>query len=58
MAYGNVARLDIEEIDNPLRFHGQYFDMETGLHYNRYRYYSPNTGRHLTADPIKLAGGS
>ncbi|MBH3361505.1 RHS domain-containing protein [Pseudomonas sp. URMO17WK12:I11] len=56
-AYGNVARLDIEEVDNPLRFQGQYFDAETGLHYNRHRYYNPNTGRYLTADPIKLAGG-
>jgi YD repeat-containing protein len=31
-AYGNVARLDIEEVKNPLRFQGQYFDAETGLH--------------------------
>ncbi|MBH3361508.1 RHS repeat-associated core domain-containing protein [Pseudomonas sp. URMO17WK12:I11] len=56
-AYGNVARLDIEEVDNPLRFQGQYFDAETGLHYNRHRYYNPSTGRYLTADPVKLAGG-
>ncbi len=56
-AYGNVARLEIEEIDNPLRFQGQYFDAETRLHYNRHRYYDPCTGRYLTADPIKLAGG-
>ncbi|WP_262381666.1 RHS repeat-associated core domain-containing protein, partial [Pseudomonas koreensis] len=45
------------EIDNPLRFQGQYFDAETGLHYNRHRYYNPGTGRFLTPDPIKLAGG-
>ncbi len=56
-AYGNLATLDIAEIDNPLRFHGQYFDAETGLHYNRHRYYNPGTGRFLTPDPIKLAGG-
>ncbi|QXH48951.1 RHS domain-containing protein [Pseudomonas xanthosomatis] len=56
-AYGNVAKLDIEQIDNPLRFQGQHFDAETGLHYNRHRYYNPCTGRYLTADPIKLAGG-
>ncbi|PAU64643.1 hypothetical protein BZL41_09380, partial [Pseudomonas sp. PIC25] len=36
---------------------GQYFDAETGLHYNRHRYYNPNTGCFLTPDPIKLAGG-
>ena len=56
-AYGNVAKLEIAEVDNPLRFQGQYFDAETGLHYNRHRYYNPNTGSYLTPDPIKLAGG-
>ncbi len=56
-AYGNLAALDVSEIDNPLRFQGQYFDAETGLHYNRYRYYNPSSGRFLTPDPIKLAGG-
>ena len=56
-AYGNVARLEVAEIDNPLRFQGQYHDAETGLHYNRHRYYNSNTGRFLTPDPIKLAGG-
>lgn len=56
-AYGNLAALEVSEIDNPLRFQGQYFDAETGLHYNRHRYYNPNTGRFLTPDPIKLAGG-
>nr|WP_080395307.1 MULTISPECIES: RHS repeat-associated core domain-containing protein [Pseudomonas syringae group] len=35
----------------------QYFDAETGLHYNRHRYYNPGTGRFLTPNPIKLAGG-
>ncbi|WP_255251527.1 RHS repeat-associated core domain-containing protein, partial [Pseudomonas indica] len=56
-AYGNVAQVEIADIDNPLRFQGQYFDAETGLHYNRHRYYNPNTGCFLTPDPIKLAGG-
>ncbi|WP_460149148.1 RNase A-like domain-containing protein [Pseudomonas sp. S3_E10] len=56
-AYGQISRLDIGKIDNPLRFQGQYFDPESGLHYNRHRYYSPDIGRYLTPDPVKLAGG-
>ncbi|WP_312484513.1 RHS repeat-associated core domain-containing protein [Massilia timonae] len=42
---------------NPIRFQGQYFDEETGLHYNRYRYYDPEGARYITADPIGLLGG-
>jgi RHS repeat-associated protein len=42
---------------NPLRFQGQYFDHETGLHYNRYRYYDPETGRFISRDPIGYSGG-
>ncbi|MGU9859400.1 RHS repeat-associated core domain-containing protein [Pseudomonas sp. LF245] len=56
-AYGEITRLDVGTIDNPLRFQGQYFDEESGLHYNRHRYYNPDIGRYLTPDPVKLAGG-
>uniref|UniRef100_UPI001FC86F6F RHS repeat-associated core domain-containing protein n=1 Tax=Burkholderia gladioli TaxID=28095 RepID=UPI001FC86F6F len=48
---GAVAR-------NALRFQGQQVDDETGLHYNRHRYYDPVSGRFTSRDPIKLAGGS
>ncbi|MFL1553569.1 RHS repeat domain-containing protein, partial [Pseudomonas sp. D47] len=56
-AYGQISRLDINKVDNPLRFQGQYFDQESGLHYNRHRYYNPDIGRYLTSDPVKLTGG-
>ena len=41
----------------PIRFQGQYFDEESGLHYNRYRYYSPKQQRFINQDPIGLVGG-
>ncbi|MET8580705.1 putative T7SS-secreted protein [Streptomyces collinus] len=39
----------------PLRFPGQYFDPETGLHYNYFRHYDPQTARYLTPDPLGLS---
>ncbi|MFV0927873.1 RHS repeat-associated core domain-containing protein [Pseudomonas palmensis] len=44
-------------LSNPLRFQGQYHDRETGLHYNRYRYYDPGVGRFIGQDPIGFSGG-
>jgi len=40
-----------------LRYPGQYFDPETGLHYNYFRDYEPATGRYVESDPIGLRGG-
>lgn len=57
------ARLTISEaarkagLKNPIRFQGQYLDEETGLHYNRFRYYDPVSGTFVSSDPIGLAGG-
>ncbi|WP_272896770.1 RHS repeat-associated core domain-containing protein, partial [Aeromonas cavernicola] len=60
-AYGNVWQKEVADlaapIETPLRFQGQYWDAETGLHYNRHRYYQPDTGRFISPDPIGLAGG-
>jgi RHS repeat-associated protein len=41
-----------------LRFPGQYFDAETGLHYNYFRDYEPGVGRYIESDPVGLAAGS
>jgi RHS repeat-associated protein len=44
-------------IEQPFRFQGQQYDEETGLHYNRFRYYDPGVGRFVSQDPIGLRGG-
>ena len=56
-AFGNSDDQDVQAEVN-LRFPGQYFDGETGLHYNLSRYYDALLGRYHTSDPIGLAGGS
>lgn len=40
-----------------MRFPGQYYDKETGLHYNYHRYYDPTSGRYLRPDPLGLPAG-
>nr|WP_153101559.1 RHS repeat-associated core domain-containing protein [Paraburkholderia hayleyella] len=52
-----VIRKAAGKASNPIRFQGQYHDHETGLHYNRYRYYDPEVGRFVSKDPIGYAGG-
>jgi RHS repeat-associated protein len=56
-AWGRIYRYEKKEIEQPLRFQGQYEDEETGLYYNLHRYYDPDAGRYITKDPIGLAGG-
>lgn len=41
----------------PLRFPGQYYDPETELNYNYFRYYDPETGRYQSGDPLGLEAG-
>ena len=51
------AYIDTETVENNLRLPDQYFDEETGLHYNLFRYYDPITGRYLRVDPLGMLGG-
>ncbi|TDM05883.1 MAG: hypothetical protein C4K60_14405 [Ideonella sp. MAG2] len=66
--WGNLALQEQPEVDSDrfaqpaleeqnLRLQGQYFDAETGLCYNTFRYYDPDCGRFISQDPIGLAGG-
>jgi RHS repeat-associated protein len=57
-SYGEVRNITGTRGDCPFRYQGQYEDVETGLYYNRFRYYDPNIGNYLSQDPIGLAGGN
>ena len=48
---------DLKSFILNLRFPGQYYDVESGLHYNHFRTYDPETGRYIESDPIGLDGG-
>ncbi|MCG8295573.1 RHS repeat-associated core domain-containing protein [Pseudomonas entomophila] len=61
-AWGEVReerseRAILQGFANPIRFQGQYHDAENGLHYNRFRYRDPKTGRYVSRDPSGLRGG-
>ena len=56
--WGNILREDNPyNLEQLIRLPGQQWDKETGLYYNRHRYYDPAQGRYITQDPIGLAGG-
>jgi RHS repeat-associated protein len=57
-SYGKVRNFHGEfKTDCPFRYQGQYEDSETGLFYNRFRYYSAEEGVYLSQDPTRLRGG-
>lgn len=49
---------DTQTVTINLRFPGQYFDKESGLHYNWRRFYDPKLGRYMSPDPVGLASGA
>jgi RHS repeat-associated protein len=48
------ATITVSTITNNLRFPGQYYDAETGNHYNYFRDYNPVVGRYIESDPLRL----
>ena len=56
-AFGKIRRLVVSRVEQPLRSAGQYADAETGLYYNRHRYFDPEAARYLTEDPLGLDAG-
>ncbi|MFJ4065893.1 RHS repeat-associated core domain-containing protein [Pseudomonas sp. NPDC089996] len=57
-SWGAIEHTAVAQVEQNLRFQGQYFDDETGLHYNTFRYYESQVGRFVTQDPIGLEGGA
>lgn len=55
--FGRAQPTPGSEATTPFRFPGQFEDPETGLHYNRYRYYDPEVGRYISPDPLGYFGG-
>ena len=55
--FGRVKEFTYVNDFIPFRYQGQYEDIETGLYYNRFRYYSPAEGMYTQQDPIGLSGG-
>jgi RHS repeat-associated protein len=55
--WGNTIREhNPKNMSQPIRLQGQHFDEESGLHYNRHRYYDPRTGRYINQDPVGIKG--
>ena len=58
-AWGRLKKNErvYKDAHQPFRLQNQYFDEETGLHYNLMRYYEPEAGRFVNQDPIRLLSG-
>ncbi|KVW21819.1 hypothetical protein WK93_22860 [Burkholderia ubonensis] len=57
-AWGHALTLKgSADFEQSIRLQGQYCDAETGLHYNRHRYYDPWIGQYISQDPVRLLGG-
>ncbi|RIY35241.1 hypothetical protein CKY20_11060 [Capnocytophaga canis] len=56
--YGKVRKLQGDKWFMPFLYQGQYYDVETELAYNRFRYYSPDIGAYISQDPIGLLGNN
>ncbi|MHC1774113.1 MAG: type VI secretion system tube protein TssD [Lentimicrobium sp.] len=56
--YGKVRISEGDKGSCPFRYQGQYEDVETGLYYNRFRYYDPEDGVYVSQDPILIGGGN
>ncbi|HBO4221212.1 TPA: RHS repeat domain-containing protein, partial [Pseudomonas aeruginosa] len=52
-AFGRGEALSQGSTQVNLRFPGQYYDAESGLHYNYFRDYDPETGRYVESDPVE-----
>ncbi len=55
--WGAIEYFHLKTVDNPIRLQGQYYDEESDLHYNRYRYYVPAISAFASQDPLGLFPG-
>jgi len=56
-SWGEVDQVRISDVACQIRFQGQWFDDESGLCYNRFRYYDGRVGQFVSKDPIRVKGG-
>ncbi len=57
-AWGEISNLSVNDVDNPIRLQGQYADGETGLYFNRHRYYDGKIGQFASSDRLGITAGT